>query len=219
MHLHKMKIHIPHKILITMLLSITLKLYAQQEPMYTHYMYNTLAVNPAYAGSRDALSLMALGRFQWVGIEGAPMSQTFQAHSPIYKGLAGGLSITNDMIGPVNNTYLNMDLAYQFRIGEKSMLSVGMRGTLNFYNNRLATLALHEPNDPLFASNYNITFGNVGAGIYYQHQKFYVGFSVPHLVEHRLNNTVGLSTEKRHYYLIGGAYFKVSRTIDLKPSF
>src|SRR5690349_16827537 len=124
-----MKIYVRHKILLTFVLSLGLNLHAQQEPMYTHYMYNTLAINPAYAGSRDALSLLALGRFQWVGIDGAPMSQTFQAHSPIYKGLAGGLSITNDIIGPVNNTYLNMDLAYQFRIGEKSMLSVGMRGT------------------------------------------------------------------------------------------
>jgi type IX secretion system PorP/SprF family membrane protein len=204
--------------LVGLILSSTLMVNAQQEPMYTHYMYNTLAVNPAYAGSRDALSMLALGRFQWVGLEGAPMSQTFQVHSPIYAGLTGGFSVNNDMIGPVSSTSANLDLAYQFRFGEHSRLSIGMRGTLNFFNNRLTSLQLVEQNDPLFNTDYNITFGNVGAGIYYQHTKFYVGFGVPNLVEHRLNSTLALSTEKRHYYMMAGGYFKIGRTVDIKPS-
>ena len=203
---------------IGVLLLGTLPTHAQQDPMYTHYMYNTLAVNPAYAGSRDALSITGLGRFQWVGLNGAPMSQTFQAHTPIFAGLAGGFSVNNDKIGPVSNTSMNFDLAYQFRIAHHSRLSIGMRYSVSFFNNRLATLNTEDPNDPAFAYNYNITLGNVGAGIYYQHTNFYVGFSIPNLVEHNLNNTAGLATEKRHYYVIAGGYFKVSRTIDLKPT-
>ncbi len=206
------------KTLVLLIISSAAVLNAQQDPMYTHYMYNTLAVNPAYAGSRDALSILALGRFQWVGLDGAPMSQTFQVHSPIYGGLTAGLSVNNDKIGPVSSTTANIDLAYQFHFGEKSRLSIGMRGSLNFFNNQLSTLNLVEQNDPLFASNYNITFGNVGAGIYYQHTKFYVGFSIPNLVEHRLNSQIALSTEKRHYYMIAGGYFKIGRTVDIKPS-
>lgn len=191
---------------------------AQQDPMYTHYMYNTLAVNPAYAGSRDALSFFALGRFQWVGLDGAPMSQNFQIHTPIYGGLCAGLSVNNDRIGPTSSTLANLDLAYHFRFGEKSRLAIGMRGTLNWFNNDLMSLTTYEQNDPLFTNNYNVTFGNVGAGIYYQHTRFYLGFSVPNLVEHRLNNVINLSTEKRHYYFIAGGNFKISRTIDLKPT-
>ena len=186
--------------------------------MYTHYMYNTLVINPAYAGSRDALSITGLGRFQWVGLQGAPMSQTFQVHSPIFAGLAGGVSLVNDKIGPVNNTAINMDLAYRFKLASHSKLSVGMRYSVSFFNNALSTLNPENPSDPVFQQNYNLMFGNVGAGIYYQHTKFYVGFSIPNIVEHRLNNTQGLANEHRHYYGIAGAYFKVARTIDLKPT-
>lgn len=201
---------------IMVLLCINVK--AQQDPMYTHYMYNTLAINPAYAGSRDALSLTALGRFQWVGMTGAPMSQTFQAHSPIYGGLCAGLSINNDRIGPVSNTNLNFDLAYHFRFGQHSRLALGMRYSFSVFNNFLNNLITDQPSDPTFANNYNITFGNVGAGIYYQHTKFYVGFSIPNIIEHRINNVSGIPTENRHYYVIAGSYLKVARTVDLKPT-
>ena len=85
---------------------------AQQDALYTHYMYNTLAVNPGYAGSRDALTLTALGRFQWVGFKGAPMTQTFTAHTPIRgKNIGLGLSMVNDKAGPVNNTSVYVDFA------------------------------------------------------------------------------------------------------------
>lgn len=191
---------------------------AQQEPMYTHYMYNTLVVNPAYAGARDAMSITGLGRFQWAGLTGAPMSQTVQVHSPIYAGLCAGLSMQNDRIGPVNNTNLNIDVAYQFHIGQHSRLAFGMRYTVDFFNNYLTDLNPEQGGDPVFQNNYNITLGNVGAGIYYQHTKFYLGFSMPNMIEHDLNNTSGLSTERRHYFAIAGGYFKVARTIDLKPT-
>jgi type IX secretion system PorP/SprF family membrane protein len=207
-----------HILVIAGLIFQTSVLSAQQDPMYTHYMYNTLIVNPAYAGSRDALSVTGLGRFQWVGLNGAPMSQTIQVHSPIFAGLCGGISMKNDRIGPVNNTNLNIDLAYQFRFAQHSRLSIGMRYSVDFFNNFLNNLNPETPNDPVFANNYNITLGNVGAGIYYQHTKFYLGFSIPNIIEHDLNNTSGLATERRHYFAIAGAYFKVSRTVDLKPT-
>lgn len=190
---------------------------AQQEPMYTQYMYNTLAYNPAYAGSRDALSIMGLGRFQWVGISGAPMTQNFQIHSPIYKGLAAGISVSNDMIGPTTSTDLNLDLAYHIKISPSSTLGFGMRGTMNFFTNDLVNLEVQDPGDPQFANNYSVMFGNVGAGVYYRHTNFYVGFSVPNIVEHRVNYA-SQTYQRRHYYVIAGGYFPVSRTIDLKPT-
>ncbi len=206
------------KLIIFLVALSGINLQAQQDPMYTHYMYNTLAVNPACAGNRDALSIMGLGRFQWIGMTGAPMTQTFQVHSPIFAGLAGGISVGNERIGPVANTNINIDAAYRFRFGLNSSLSFGMRYSVNFFNNRLSSLTTDQPNDPTFANNYNITLGNVGAGIYFQHTKFYLGFSVPNLVEHRLNNMSGLANERRHYYVVAGAYFKLGRTFDLKPS-
>lgn len=208
------------KIRLILLLFILsgINLQAQQDPMYTHYMYNTAAINPAAVGNRDALSIMALGRFQWVGMTGAPMTQSFQVHSPIFAGLAGGIGVGNEKIGPVSTTNINLDLAYRFRFAQHSNLSFGLRYSVGFYNNRLASLITDEQNDPTFANNYNITFGNVGAGIYYQHTKFYVGFSVPNIVEHRFNNMTDSASEKRHYYVVAGGYFKVARTVDLKPS-
>ena len=202
--------------LMMMLFCINVK--AQQDPMYTHYMYNTLAINPAYAGSRDALSITGLGRFQWAGLTGAPMTQTFQAHTPIYGGLCAGLSFGHDRIGPIENTNVNFDLAYHFRFGQHSRLAFGLRYSGSIYNSFLNNLITDQPNDPIFSQNYNITFGNVGAGVYYQHTKFYVGFSIPNIVEHRINNTSGVPTEKRHYYIIAGSYFQVGRTIGLKPT-
>ena len=99
---------------------------AQQTQMFTHYMYNTLAVNPAYAGSRDALTITALHRSQWVDFTGSPLTQTITLHSPIQDRPIGlGLALVNDKIGPVNNTGINADFAYMFRLNKKSKLALG----------------------------------------------------------------------------------------------
>jgi type IX secretion system PorP/SprF family membrane protein len=185
--------------------------------MYTHYMYNTLSINPGYAGSRDAMSFMGLARFQWVGIEGAPMSQTFQIHTPIYGGLAAGLSVQNDKIGPTNTTDLVVDLAYHFQLSPKSRLAIGMKGTIDFFNNNLTSLTTVQSNDPDFASNYARVLPNIGAGIYYYHTNFYAGFSVPNIAQHRINSA-GLAETKRHYFIIAGGYIPLSKTFDLKPT-
>jgi len=189
---------------------------AQQDPMYTHYMYNTLSVNPGYAGSRDAMSFMGLARFQWVGLSGAPMTQTFQVHSPIYGGLAGGLSVMNDKIGPTSSTNLSLDLAYHFQLGRNHRLSIGMKGTVNFFNNNLAALTLDQQSDPDFASNYSRVLPNIGVGIYYYHTNFYAGFSVPQIAEYRINT--GLVEQKRHYFIIAGGYIPITKTFDIKPT-
>ncbi|MCX7745208.1 MAG: type IX secretion system membrane protein PorP/SprF, partial [Flavobacteriales bacterium] len=181
-----------------------------------HYMYNTLSVNPGYAGSRDAMSILALGRFQWVGLDGAPMTQTFQVHSPIARGLCGGISFLNDKIGPTNNTHLVLDLAYRFNLGKNHRLSIGMKGGFDFLENRLAALNLDQQNDPMFTQNFAKMLPNAGIGLYYDHTNFYVGFSIPKLVEHRING--GNADIKRHYFFILGGYIPVARNFDLKPT-
>jgi len=189
---------------------------AQQEPLYTHYMYNTLTINPAYAGSRDAMSFFGLARFQWVGLEGAPMTQNLQIHSPIVAGLNAGIGLVNDKIGPMNNTNLSIDLTYRFNLGKHHRLAIGMKGGLDFYNNNLSGLTVNESGDPMFNQNISRTLPNVGAGIYYDHTNFYVGFSVPRIVEHRLNT--GLGEMKRHYYAIAGGFIPIGRDFGLKPT-
>jgi type IX secretion system PorP/SprF family membrane protein len=189
---------------------------AQQDPLYTHYMYNTLAWNPAYAGSRDAMSFFGLARFQWVGINGAPMTQNFQIHSPIYGGLCAGVGLVNDKIGPTNNTTIALDLTYRFNLGRHHRLAIGMKGGLDFFNNNLSSIQTDESGDPLFNQNISRTLPNIGAGIYYDHTNFYLGFSVPKIVEHRLNT--GLGTMKRNYYIMAGGFIPIGRNFGLKPT-
>jgi type IX secretion system PorP/SprF family membrane protein len=103
---------------------VSLSIHAQQLPMFTHYMNNTLMVNPAYAGSRDALTITTLHRSQWVDFKGAPITQTLSMHSPLRNEHIGvGLSILNDKIGPTNNTSIFVDYAYIMKLTEKSKLS------------------------------------------------------------------------------------------------
>jgi type IX secretion system PorP/SprF family membrane protein len=189
---------------------------AQQDPMYTHYMYNTLSINPAYAGSRDALSILALGRFQWVGLDGAPMTQTFQVHSPIIGGLAGGISLVNDKIGPTNSTQLYVDLAYHFNLGKNHRLGIGIKAGVDFFNNNLSTLITDQPNDPSFAQNISRTLPNAGIGIYYHHTNAYFGFSIPRLIEQSISDNA--ADQKRHYFLIAGGYIPCTRNFGLKPT-
>ncbi len=207
---------IKHIFSIGLFLSSTLLVKAQQDPMYTHYMYNTLAYNPAYAGSRDAMSFLGLARFQWAGISGSPMTQNFQIHTPIYGGLCTGISLINDKIGPTNNTNLSLDLTYRFNLGRHHRLAFGLKGGLDFFNNNLSSVATNEQNDPQFNQNISRTLPNVGVGIYYDHTNFYIGFSVPKIVEHRLNT--GLGELKRNYFIMAGFMIPVTKNFALKPT-
>ncbi|WP_300660879.1 type IX secretion system membrane protein PorP/SprF [Fluviicola sp.] len=201
------------------------QLHAQQEAAYTHYMYNTLVINPAYAGSRDALTFTALGRFQWVGFKGAPTTQTFTAHTPIAKKNIGlGLSVMNDKIGPTNNTSLNVDFAYRLKLSTKARLCFGVNGGFNSFSANVNTLTLADPNDVSFMSNMRgKMLPSLGAGIYFQMPNFYVGASVPSILENNLfatgsNSSVDLSKERRHYYFIAGAVFTLSPSVKFKPT-
>lgn len=212
-------------ILIALIVLGLNQLYAQQEAAYTHYMYNTLVVNPAYAGSRDALTFTALGRFQWVGFKGAPTTQTFTVHTPIAKKNIGlGLSLMNDKIGPTNNTSLNVDFAYRLKLSDKARLSFGINGGFNSFSANVNSLTLADPNDASFMQNMRgKMLPSLGAGIYFQLPNFYVGASVPSILENNLfatgnSNAMDVSKERRHYYFIAGAVFTISPSVKFKPT-
>lgn len=204
----------------------SMALFAQQAPMYTHYMYNTLSINPAYAGSRDALTLTALHRSQWVNFKGAPMTQTLTLHSPIAsKNIGLGLSLSNDKVGIVNNTSAFFSFAYKMQLTPKSKLSLGASGGINLVQANLSSLALEHPNDPAFQSNIiNKSLGNFGFGMYYSRARFYTGISVPNLVQNKYdgtslsNGTATTGIERRHYFFIAGALVKLGNSLSFKPT-
>ena len=193
--------------------------------MFSHYMNNTLAVNPAYAGSRDALTITALHRSQWVGFDGAPTTQTVTMHTPLFNNKLGlGLSVVHDQIGPVKTTSAYVDLAYIIKTSEKGHLAFGLKGGFNFMQANLSTLQLNQQSDAAFQDNIQSKFlPNFGFGIYYYLPRFYVGVSTPQLLENnfKTNTSTGstnLASGKRHYYLIAGTVFRLSNSVELKPT-
>jgi type IX secretion system PorP/SprF family membrane protein len=220
-----MKTH--KKITFVLVLALgSLTLNAQQAPMYTHYMYNTLMVNPAYAGSRDALTVTALHRSQWVDFKGAPKTQTITMHTPLRNEHIGlGLSVLNDKIGPTNNTSVFVEYAYMMKLTEKAKLALGLSVGANIFRADLNTLALDDQNDPVFQSNIsNKVTPNFGFGAYYSRERFYAGISAPNLMQNNysvvdLPNGTSLSgKEQRHYFFIAGTMLKLSHNLDFKPT-
>ena len=202
--------------------------YAQQQPLSTMYMWNQLILNPAYAGSRDAISASAVWREQWVGLEGAPSTQVVSIHSPLPGDKIGlGLTVENDNIGPTNNTGVWGDFAYRIQTGEKSKLSFGLRGGFGIYQANLRGLDNINPDDPVFNTNVENNFlPNFGFGAYYYGDRGYVGISSPTLIEGELNNGRNPSgkaqdLDKRHFYLMGGYVFSLTQDstgVMFKPS-
>ena len=197
---------------------------AQQDPMYTQYMYNTLSVNPAYAGSREALSLTGLIREQWVGMDGAPSTQTLTVHSPVYNDNMGlGLSVINDKVGPVHQTMLFADYSYRIQVTGDSHLAFGLKAGVNIFQADLMSLTPRQGGDPAIYNISNKLLPNVGVGLYYYSSKGYVGVSAPKLLEQNIKevsgNTLTENKERRHYFLIGGYVFDLSDNVKFKPSF
>lgn len=199
---------------------------AQQAPMYTHYMYNTLIVNPAYAGSRDALTITAINRSQWVDFKGAPVTQSVTMHTLLENERVGlGLSVLNDKIGPTNLTSLAFDYAFILKLSESSKLALGLSAGVNIFQADLNDLLLDNPNDPTFLTDINnhVT-PNVGIGAYFSRERFYAGLSVPNLLQYRfseeevVNGSVFSGIERRHFFFITGALITLNDYLEFKPT-
>ncbi|MBK3519945.1 PorP/SprF family type IX secretion system membrane protein [Carboxylicivirga marina] len=206
-------------------MSFTQKTSAQQDPMYTQYMFNTLAYNPGYAGTREVLSLMALSRHQWVGFEGAPSTQTLTAHTAVGTNVGLGFTLMHDKLDPTQQTGIYFDYAYRLKITEKSKLSLGIKGGFNFFQNNVTSLSTGSVmDDPaLSGADYSKFLPNFGVGAFYYSDKFYAGFSVPKLLENKLDNgdieVLGESgKEVRHYFLTSGYVFDLNQNVKFKPS-
>ncbi|WP_369049494.1 type IX secretion system membrane protein PorP/SprF, partial [Tenacibaculum sp. UWU-22] len=195
----------------------------QQDPQYTQYMYNTISVNPAYAGSRGHTTINALGRTQWVGINGAPDTQTLSYDTPLgYTGLGLGVNLVNDVLGPSHETYIDANIAYTIRTTDNSNFALGLKLGGRLLNVDWS-LGRYENDEPLFNENIvNKFLPTIGAGAFYYTQKWYVGLSVPNFLstEHFQDNAGGgfVAMERLHFFLIGGYVFDLSENTKFKPA-
>ena len=206
-------------ILLTSLLLVAHVGYAQQNVMFTQYMFNGLALNPAYAGSHEVISMTAIGRQQWTGLNGAPSTQTFSVHSPIRSNRVGvGLMLLRDQIG-ITQQY-NATASYAYRIPmEHGKLAMGLQAGISNYREDNNQVGIN--NDPLFNQGaVSYWQPNFGAGLYYYSKRFYAGFSVPQLLERKYEaSEVALAQSLvRHYFLHTGYVFDLSEDLKLKPN-
>ncbi|PKD19240.1 hypothetical protein APR41_16765 [Salegentibacter salinarum] len=194
---------------------------AQQLPQFTQYMYNTISINPAYAGSRDGFSITALNRNQWAGVSGAPNTQTLSVHSPLTNDKVGlGLSVINDKTGYENYTYAYGDFAYRLDFNNNISLAMGLKAGMSYYN--LDEELFNDQqvlNDPFFEDQFNKWTPNFGIGFYLSAQNWYIGASAPKLINnnnHEYNEF--LAMEQIHYYLTGGYVFDLNENLKFRPT-
>lgn len=207
-------------ILLGCLFTAVHEVQAQQDSQFTQYMYNTVSVNPAYAGSRGSLSMLALYRNQWVGLDGAPETLNFSAHSPIgLQGVGLGLGFTSDKIGPSTESIITADFSYTINVSENTQLSFGIKGGFSLLDLDPNKLLIYDPNDYDLSQN-SYSSPVIGAGLYLHSEKWYLGFSSPNLLEteHYDDVQVSTATEKTHLYFIGGYVFTLNSNLKLKPA-
>lgn len=199
--------------------------FGQQDPQFTHYMYNMSVINPAYAtDSPGVLRVGGLYRTQWVGAVGAPKTVTAFAHAPVANRVEAGISIVSDEIGDVvkeNNLYA--DVAYVIPVSENSKISFGVKGGATFFDANFNGFQYSDTEpDPAFANNIHRVFPNVGVGTYFFSDNYYVGLSVPNLLRTKhLEHQDAISTigvEEIHYFFTGGYVFNISDNVKLKPA-
>lgn len=195
--------------------------FAQQDSQFTQYMYNPVNFNPAYAGSREVLSIFGMHRTQWVGLDGAPVTNTVSIHTPIENSNVGiGLSFINDRIGPSDENAISVDFSYTIYTSDYYKLAFGLKATANLLNVDFTKLT-QQPGDPELQYNIDNRFSpNIGAGIFWYSDRSYFGLSVPNFLEtkHFDGGDNSVAKEKMHYHIIGGYVFDLDPSLKFKPS-
>ncbi|SFB79902.1 type IX secretion system membrane protein, PorP/SprF family [Flagellimonas taeanensis] len=208
-------------IVVVFLAGLNLKVQAQQDIQYTQYMYNTVAINPAYAGSRGMLSFNALYRSQWTGLDGAPETINFTGHSPLkMRGVGVGLSLASDKIGPATESLAAADFSYTIHMSYRTKLSFGLKAGLHSLGIDSDRFDPDQQNDPYIYNQDNRIAPLIGAGIYLHSDAWYVGLSSPDLLEtdHYDDVSVSIAREKMHLYLMGGYVFDLNPQLKFKPA-
>ncbi|HSP11531.1 MAG TPA: type IX secretion system membrane protein PorP/SprF [Salegentibacter sp.] len=219
-----MKITITKYLIFTGIILFSIKGMAQQDPMFTQYMYNMSVINPGYATDDPGmLNLGGIYRSQWQDVEGAPSTFSFFAHTPVSERVELGLTVVHDEIGEiVKENNITADFAYVLPAGESSKISFGIKGGLTTFDASLAGLNVSDPGDPAL-QNVNEVFPVFGVGAFWFGDNYYLGASAPNLFTSKyIENEQGLQAlgkEEIHYYLTGGYVFDISQDVRLKPAF
>ncbi|GAA4311737.1 type IX secretion system membrane protein PorP/SprF [Pontixanthobacter gangjinensis] len=197
--------------------------YSQQDAQYTQYLYNTSLFNPAYVGSEDFLKISGVYRSQWVGLDGAPETLSLSINDQIGKNVGIGGSIISDKVGPSDETIINADFSYTLDFENKA-LAFGLKASANILNVDFSQLTGSDA-DTEFQENIDNRFTpNIGAGVYFYSDNYYLGLSVPQMLEtsHYERNDVRetyLAKERFHTYFMGGYVFELSNELKLKPAY
>lgn len=207
---------------------------AQQDATYDMYMFNGLYINPAYAGSQDVLNLVGIFRNQWTGLDGAPRTVNVSADAPLRRDqYALGLTLMNDRLGLTNMFSMTGAFAYRIKIKGDNIISLGIQGGFTNYQQRNNEASLVDPStltsstyDPAFSVKQNLWLPDVGAGIYAYGKRYYVGFSVPHMIPFSLDSKWSLATStavahQYNQYLVTAGYVfgKDASIVKFRPTF
>jgi type IX secretion system PorP/SprF family membrane protein len=204
------------------ILMALLDVHAQQDPHYTQYMYNMNVINPAYAGSKENLSFGLLYRKQWIELEDAPTTFSFSGSAPVGKNVGLGLSIISDKIGPVQESNIYGDFSYTLNLGGERRLALGLKAGMTFQKIGLRSIiqpTLPDPNDGAFQEDTNNSKLNIGTGLFYYTNNYYLALSIPNMLKsvHLDYNGVKYGNEIQHYFLTGGYVFDVNPNLKFKP--
>jgi type IX secretion system PorP/SprF family membrane protein len=196
--------------------------FAQQEVQFTQYMFNGLVLNPAYAGTEEALSLTFIQRKQWANIENAPSTQSLSGHTLFKKKQLGiGFSLVNDKIGVHRNLSALTNVAYHLKVSAASFISVGVQAGINSRRSNYGSLASGQTTDPkLYEAQVSYTALDLGMGIYFRSPRVHVGLSAPELLPERFSiyDTIAIKLNNMNLFLFGKYRITVNDNIDVEPS-
>ncbi|MFL9844819.1 PorP/SprF family type IX secretion system membrane protein [Flavobacterium rhizosphaerae] len=209
---------------VAVILFVCATAFAQQEPQYTQYMYNTLTVNPGYAGSPGYMQAVLLHRSQWVGIDGAPRTQSFSFQAPLHDAndrMGLGFSAVNDKLGPADEVYVDGNFSYALPVGKAAKLAFGLKAGARMLSVDWARGQYYQQGDPLLNNNINNKIApTVGAGLYYYTDTYYAGIAIPNFIRNNYYDDVAeaVNQERMHYYIMGGYVFDLNENLKFKPA-
>ena len=212
-----------HNLLVVNLLVASITIHSQQDPQFTQYMFNTMIVNPAYVGSSGHGVINLLGRAQWIGVEGAPQTQTLSYDTPLgYSGIGLGINLMNDAIGPARETHIDANISYTVRTSKERNLSFGLKLGGRFFNIDWTKGEYRDKEDMQLSAPINSLLPSLGVGIYYHTENWYLGIAIPSLLRtnHYDDVTEGgsVTEERMHYFLIAGYVIDLNERIKFKPA-
>lgn len=193
---------------------------AQNDKLFSGYMFNGLLINPAYAGSQECLNINAIVKKQWIGMQGSPTSMILSGHTPIKnEKVAVGIKIYNDQLGVTRHTGVHGVYAYRIKLNESLKLSAGIdAGVINISSN-FASLASKTDGDIAFSQNFNSYIADFSAGLYLQNENYFAGISIPHLQRNFINKTGYKGNSIRKQYFITGGYLLTLRdNLKFRPT-